>query len=111
MKLKIATDLKHLKITHALYLVKAIGMLARVLNFRQGRHTQKTNQLLLSVKDVTSRKAVVPFVGKKVIWKTKSGREIVGKVAGPHGNSGVMRARFSKGVSGEVLGKDLEIKS
>ncbi len=84
-------------------------MKAKVLNFRQGRHTQKTNQLLLSVKDVDSRAAASGLVGKKVVWKTASGKVISGKVASPHGNNGVLRVRFSKGISGEVLGKDVEI--
>ncbi len=85
-------------------------MKARVLNFRQGRHTQRTNQLLLSVEGVKDRKGVVKLVGKKVVWKTRSGKDVVGKVSSPHGNNGVMRARFVKGVSGEVLGKEMEIK-
>jgi large subunit ribosomal protein L35Ae len=85
-------------------------MKAKVLNFRRGRHTQKTNQLLLSVRDVDSRSAASKFIGKKVVWKTKSGKVIAGKIASPHGNNGVLRARFSMGISGEVLGKELEIQ-
>jgi large subunit ribosomal protein L35Ae len=85
-------------------------MKAKVLNFRQGRHTQKTKQVLLSVKDVDSRVAASKFVGRKVEWKTASGRVISGKVASPHGNNGVMRARFPKGISVEVLGKEIEIQ-
>jgi large subunit ribosomal protein L35Ae len=85
-------------------------MNAKVLNFRQGRHTQKTNQILLSVRDVTDRKGAAKLVGKKVVLKTKSGKEIVGKVASPHGNSGVLRARFSRGVPGDFLGKEIEIR-
>jgi large subunit ribosomal protein L35Ae len=85
-------------------------MKAKVISFRQGRHTQKTNQLLLSVKDVDSRAAASRFIGKKVLWKTASGKLISGKVASPHGNNGVLRARFSRGISGEVLGKELEIR-
>lgn len=84
-------------------------MKARVLSFRGGRHTQRTNQLLLSVKDVDTRAAASAFIGKKVVWKTKSGKEIIGKIASPHGNSGVLRARFKTGISGEVLGKDIEM--
>lgn len=84
-------------------------MKAKVLNFRQGRHTQKTNQLLLSVKDVDNRAAASKFIGKKISWKTKSGKVIAGKVTSPHGNNGVLRVRFSKGISGEVLGKEIEI--
>ncbi|MCK4827100.1 50S ribosomal protein L35ae [bacterium] len=85
-------------------------MMARVLNFRRGRHTQKTNQLLLSLKDVDSRAGASRFIGKKVAWKTKSGKVITGKIASPHGNNGVLRARFSKGISGEVLGTEIEIQ-
>jgi large subunit ribosomal protein L35Ae len=84
-------------------------MIARVLNFRMGRKTQRTNQILLSVKDVASREEAAAFVGKKVMIKTKSGKEIHGKVASPHGNNGVLRARFVKGVPAEILGKDIEI--
>jgi large subunit ribosomal protein L35Ae len=84
-------------------------MKARVLSFRRGRHTQKTNQLLLSVKDATSKSSAATFIGKKVVWKTKSGREIKGKIVAVHGNSGTLRARFSGGVSGEVLGRDIDI--
>jgi large subunit ribosomal protein L35Ae len=84
-------------------------MKAKVLSFRQGRHTQKTNQLLLSVKDVDNRSAASKFAGKKVVWKTRSGKVIAGKIASPHGNNGVLRARFSRGISGEALGKEIEI--
>ncbi len=84
-------------------------MKAQVINFRQGRHTQKTNQLLLKVKDVDSRAAASKLTGKRVTWKTKSGKSIAGKIASPHGNNGTLRARFSRGVSGEILGKEVEI--
>ncbi|MCD6496521.1 MAG: 50S ribosomal protein L35ae [Candidatus Aenigmarchaeota archaeon] len=84
-------------------------MKARVLNFRQGRHTQRTNQLLLSVEGIATRIEAAKLTGRRVVWKTKSGKTIAGKVAGPHGNSGALRARFSKGISGEILGKDIEI--
>ena len=84
-------------------------MKAKVLSFRRGRHTQRTNQLLLSVKDVGNRAAAAVFIGRKVLLKTKSGKEIVGKIASPHGNNGILRARFGKGVLGAVLGKEIEI--
>ena len=84
-------------------------MKAKVLSFRRGRHTQRTNQLLLSVKDVENRATASGFVGKKVMLKTKSGKEIIGKIASPHGNNGVLRARFGKGVPGEFLSKEIDI--
>jgi len=84
-------------------------MIAKVLNFRQGRHTQQTNQVLLSVRDVASRESAAALVGKKVQIRTASGKLILGKVASPHGNSGVLRARFRNGVPASALGKEAEI--
>ncbi len=84
-------------------------MKARVLSFRGGRHTQRTNQLLLSVPDVENRSTAASFIGKGVIFKTKSGKELQGKIVSPHGNKGVLRARFGKGVPGAILGKEIEV--
>ena len=84
-------------------------MMAKVLNFRQGRHTQTTNQMLLSVKDVSSRESAAALVGKSVVIRTASGKAIRGKVTSPHGNGGILRARFRRGVPASVLGKDAEI--
>jgi large subunit ribosomal protein L35Ae len=84
-------------------------MNAKVLSFRRGRHTQQTNQLLVSVKDVENRSTAASFIGKKVLLKTKSGKEMRGKIVSPHGNNGVLRVRFGKGVPGAILGKDIEI--
>lgn len=101
---------KHLKTILAIIVTQGrFDMKARVLSYRRGRHVQHTNQLLLAVKDVASRPSAAGFVGRKVVWKSKSGKTIQGKIASPHGNNGVMRARFSKGLPGEVLGKDIEI--
>ena len=99
---------KHLKITRLID-TRVIHMKARVLSFRRGRHTQKTNQLLLSVKDVASKSSASGFLGKRVVIRTKSGREIYGKITALHGNKGVLRARFARGVPAEILGKDIEI--
>jgi large subunit ribosomal protein L35Ae len=84
-------------------------MKARVLGFRRGKHAQKTNQLLLSVSGVESRASAAGLIGKRVLLKTKSGKEIYGKIASPHGNNGTLRARFGKGVPAEFFGKDIEI--
>lgn len=84
-------------------------MRAKVLSFRGGRHKRYTNQLLLSVKDIESRSTAARLIGKRVVLRTKSGKEIFGKIACPHGNSGTLRARFGKGVPAETLGKDIEI--
>ena len=80
-------------------------MKATILSFRRGRHTQKTNQFLLELPGIDTRAKSTQFIGRKVVWKS-SGRppkEIPGKITASHGNSGVVRARFSRGLPGEAL--------
>lgn len=85
-------------------------MKATVVNFRRGRHTQNTAQLLLAVEGVDSRAKASHLVGKKVVWTSPARKEIHGKITSPHGNKGIVRVRFSKGLPGDVLGKHIQIK-
>lgn len=84
-------------------------MKAVILSFRRGRHVQKTSQFLLEVKGVETRAKACQIIGKRVVWKTPSGKEIFGKVTNAHGNKGVMRARFSRGLPGTALGTKVEV--
>lgn len=84
-------------------------MRAIILSFRRGRHTQTNNQFLLELPGVDTRAMASQFIGKRVVWKSTAGKEIFGKITQTHGNSGVVRARFSKGLPGIVLTKKVEI--
>jgi len=83
---------------------------AIILSFRRGRHNQRTNQFLLEVEGVDTRAKAAQFIGKSVVWKTPAKREIAGKITHPHGNSGVLRARFTRGLPGTALGTKVEIR-
>lgn len=84
-------------------------MKATVLSFRRGRHTQKNNQFLLEVRSIDSRPKASSFLGRKIVWTSPVGKSIHGKITGLHGNKGVLRARFTKGLPGEALAKSVEI--
>ncbi len=84
-------------------------MNARILSFRRGRHNQHTNQFLLEVEGLESKEKAVKLVGKKVVWKSPAGKEIVGKVSDIHGNKGVVRARFNRGLPGQAVGGFVEL--
>ena len=71
----------------------------------------KGNHILLEVQGVDSRKKASAYVGAGVVWETPGKKEIHGKIASPHGNSGALRARFKKGLPGIALGKKAKIKS
>lgn len=84
-------------------------MIARIVNFRMGRRTQHTNQMVLELDDEISSKKenLVKLMGKKVIYKTKT-HNIVGKITRLHGKRGVV-ARFNRGMPGQAIGSVVEI--
>ncbi len=84
-------------------------MKGTIANFRSGRHTQKTNHMIISINEVTDREKAAALVGKSVSWKSPAGKEIKGKVASAHGNSGAIRVIFEKGMPGQSLGNKVEL--
>ncbi len=82
-----------------------------VLQFRRGRKTYKPRHFLIEVPGTDSREKAGKLVGKSVAWKS-SGKEpkiISGKIAAAHGNKGIVRAIFEKGLPGQAIGTNLEI--
>ncbi len=84
-------------------------MKGRLTNYRRGVHTEYTNQYIVEVDGVKDRSSAAGILGKRVVWKTTTGKEIVGKVSKAHGNSGAVLARFGKGLPGQAIGTEVEI--
>ena len=84
---------------------------ALILSFRRGRHTQKTNQFLLEVKGADTKAKASLYIGRRVVWTSpgKLKKRIFGKITITHGNSGVLRARFSRGLPGTAVGTRVEL--
>ncbi len=84
-------------------------MKGRLVNYRRGVHTEYTNQYIVEVDGVKDRASASGILGKRVVWKTSTGKEIVGKVGKAHGNSGAVLARFDKGLPGQAIGTEVEV--
>jgi large subunit ribosomal protein L35Ae len=84
-------------------------MKGKISNYRRGVHTECTNQYVVSIDGVKDRASASGVVGKRVVFKTTTGKEIIGKVSKAHGNSGAVLARFEKGLPGQALGCDVEL--
>lgn len=84
-------------------------MEGRIISFRRGRSHQKNNQVIVEVNGIDSREKASQLIGKKVIVKVSDRVTRVGKIVKPHGNNGLVIARFKKGLSGYVLLKDCKI--
>lgn len=81
-----------------------------IVNFRRGRHTQTTNQMVVHISDESNREKAAKLVGKTIVWKSSAGKEISGKIASAHGNKGAVRVIFEKGLPGQSVGTKVEIK-
>ena len=84
-------------------------MKARISNYRRGVHTEYTNQYVVETEGIADRASAFAIVGKKVVFKTQTGKEIVGKVSKAHGNSGAVLVRFERGLPGQALGTEVTI--
>lgn len=85
-------------------------MKGKVVQFRRGRHTIQEKHFLIEVEGVANKKDAEKFVGKSIEWKSPSGKIIKGKISAPHGSKGVVRAIFEKGLPGQSLTTEVNIK-
>ena len=81
-----------------------------VVQFRRGRHTVHEKHYLLDIgaKDRTEAKK---FAGEEVEWKSPAGKIIKGKISDAHGNKGLVRAIFEKGLPGQAIITEIEVKA
>jgi large subunit ribosomal protein L35Ae len=82
-------------------------MEGKINNFRQGRHNQVTNQMIITVPNVDTKEKAAKLVGKKVTFTTPSGKKIAGVVKAAHGNSGAVKVHFERGLPGQSLTKSV----
>jgi len=82
----------------------------KVLQFRRGRHTIHERHFLIEIDGILSREKASELIGKEVKWKSPTGKIIKGKISAPHGSKGVVRAIFEKGLPGQAVTTEVEIK-
>jgi large subunit ribosomal protein L35Ae len=82
----------------------------KVIQFRRGKKTITERHFLIEIEGVESREAASKFEGKEVEWKSSAGKIIKGKIAAAHGNNGIVRAIFEKGLPGQAVTTKVEIK-
>jgi large subunit ribosomal protein L35Ae len=78
-------------------------MQGTILSYRRGRHTQDVNQVLIELDNVNSKEKAKDFLGKKVVWKSPSDKEIKGEIIAIHGNKGIVRAKFETNLPGQAI--------
>lgn len=81
----------------------------KVVQFRRGlKHVHERHFILdFSCKD---KEEARKLVGKTVEWKSPAGKIIKGKISSSHGNKGLSRAIFVRGLPGQAINTEVEIK-
>lgn len=85
-------------------------MKGRIIQFRRGKQTIQEKHFLIEIPEVSNKEKAEKFVGKEVVWKSPAGKIINGKISGAHGNNGVVRAIFERGLPGQAITTEVEIK-
>jgi len=85
-------------------------MEGKIIQFRRGRKTIIERHFLIEIDGVDSREKAEKYVGKEATWTSPAGKKIKGKIAGAHGNNGVVRAIFETGLPGQAVTTKVEIK-
>lgn len=83
-----------------------------IINYRRGRKTQTTNQMIVVVPGFDKAKAESELVGKKVIFTCsgKDKKEISGVVKSVHGNKGAVKVHFETGMPGQAIGQAVRVE-
>ena len=80
-----------------------------LVQFRRGRHRIHEKHYLIDL-GVTSRDEAKKMAGKSVSWKSPAGKIIQGKITDAHGNKGLVRAIFERGLPGQAITTDIEVQ-
>lgn len=80
-----------------------------VVQFRRSRHRIHERHYLLDL-GFTKRDEAKKMAGKEVVWKSPAGKIIAGKISDAHGNKGLVRAIFEKGLPGQAMTTEVEVR-
>jgi len=79
-----------------------------VVQFRRGRRNIHERHFLLDF-GIKDRDEAKKLVGKEVIWKSAGRKIIKGRISDAHGNKGIVRAIFEKGLPGQAVTTEIEV--
>ena len=85
-------------------------MKAKVISFRRSLKHIKPRHFIIDAGKKNKNDAQ-GLVGKEVVWTSEAGKKIKGKVSGSHGNKGLVRAIFERGLPGQAINTDVEVSA
>jgi large subunit ribosomal protein L35Ae len=84
-------------------------MKAIILAYAGSHEHREHNRMILKPLGIEDRESAAQLIGRKVVWRTPTGRKMVGKIVKTHGSNGEVKAVFKPGLPGQALGDIVEI--
>jgi len=81
----------------------------KVIQFRRSLKHVHERHFILDF-GAKNKEDAAKMAGKTVTWKSPAGKIIEGKISASHGNKGLVRAIFERGLPGQALNTDVEVK-
>ena len=81
----------------------------KVIQFRRSLKHVHERHFILDF-GAKNKEEAAKMVGKEVRWKSEAGKIIAGKISGSHGNKGLVRAIFERGLPGQAINTEVEVK-
>lgn len=85
-------------------------MKGKIMSFRRGKTKIHIRHMIVEIDGLKTIKDAKALVGKEVFWKSPAGKVINGKITSSHGSKGLVRVAFEKGLPGQSLNDEVEIK-
>jgi len=77
-------------------------------SFRRSLKKTSKNHMIVIVDGIATKEDAAKLVGKKVTYNTGQ-KDMVGKVAAPHGAKGAVRVIFETGMPGQAVGGKVKL--
>jgi large subunit ribosomal protein L35Ae len=81
----------------------------KVIQFRRSLKHIHERHFILDV-GAKNKEDAKKFAGKVVEWTSPAGKVIHGKISDSHGSKGLVRAIFERGLPGQALTTEVEVK-
>jgi ribosomal protein L35AE/L33A len=78
-----------------------------IMNYQRGTVNQRHQYGLIQLDGVTTVAQAAPYIGRSVILHYNEEKSNQGRIISVHGRTGVLRARFRRGLAAEALAKEV----
>ncbi len=89
--------------------MKRRGLKALIVSYTRSKERQHSNHMILKPLGIESREQAAQLIGRRVVWKSPTGRRLIGKITRTHGTQGEVKARFETPLPGQALNDYAEI--